>query len=339
MVKMLHSVALAAMLAAVALPARATDQVLLANGDRLSGQVKGKQGDTLRLETPYAGVIAIQFSEIRRIRLDRPETVVDSGHQTHVVEQIEVENGQARLHHGGQVTALPVTRLAYINPPAHLLGRFTLAGKSQLGLTLTQGNSDTSRYYLDTRFIARRLSRRYTLDASALNTQDQGVTTAEKYTLNGKYDQFISRHRYLTANLGFTQDRFKDLRLRSELGGGLGYQIRDTARLKLAVEGGLNYVREDYFVAADDSFAALRWALDYDQQLDWGGLSVFHHHNGLLGLEDTRDIVVQSRTGIRLPINGRLDATAQVNIDWDNTPAPGARRTDLTWLLNLGYKW
>ena len=32
-------------------------------------------------------------------------------------------------------------------------------------------------------------------------------------------------------------------------------------------------------------------------------------------------------------------AAAQVDLDWERTPAPGLKALDATWLLGLGYEW
>ncbi len=32
-------------------------------------------------------------------------------------------------------------------------------------------------------------------------------------------------------------------------------------------------------------------------------------------------------------------ATAEIDVDWDNTPAPGNDRVDTRYLFNLGYGW
>ena len=103
--------------------------------------------------------------------------------------------------------------------------------------------------------------------------------------------------------------------------------------------GGINYVNEDFIKAADDSYGAGRWALDFKHFMFGRLFQVFHRHQGLLSLKDTGDVVVRSQTGLLLPLRGGLHATAQMNLDWDNSPAPGTKKTDTTYLLKVGYGW
>jgi hypothetical protein len=40
---------------------------------------------------------------------------------------------------------------------------------------------------------------------------------------------------------------------------------------------------------------------------------------------------------MRVPLIERLNATAQLNLDWERQPAPGRRSTDSTLLLGVDY--
>lgn len=66
---------------------------------------------------------------------------------------------------------------------------------------------------------------------------------------------------------------------------------------------------------------------------------LFHRHDGTMEGGDTGNLHVTSSTGLRFPFGGGLSATAQVDVDYDNQPAPGATSTDTTYLMTLGYSW
>ena len=48
---------------------------------------------------------------------------------------------------------------------------------------------------------------------------------------------------------------------------------------------------------------------------------------------------IQTRQGLRVPIRGGFNVTAQFNLDYDNEPAPGTGKTENKYLLTLGYEW
>ena len=50
-------------------------------------------------------------------------------------------------------------------------------------------------------------------------------------------------------------------------------------------------------------------------------------------------MTLRSRSGLRVPIADGLNASLQLNADWERTPAPGRKSTDTTMLLGLSYGW
>lgn len=50
-------------------------------------------------------------------------------------------------------------------------------------------------------------------------------------------------------------------------------------------------------------------------------------------------MTLRSRTGVRVPIASGINASVQVNLDWEREPAPGRKSTDTTLLIGLGYEW
>jgi len=48
------------------------DEVVLANGDRITGSVVRKEEDSLVMSTSYAGELTIKWAEIRRITTQEP---------------------------------------------------------------------------------------------------------------------------------------------------------------------------------------------------------------------------------------------------------------------------
>lgn len=97
---------------------------------------------------------------------------------------------------------------------------------------------------------------------------------------------------------------------------------------------------EDSEVAEDDAFPSARGAVTYEQGL----LSVecirfFHFQEGLVAFEDARAVVVRTRSGFQFNLGRDFVVTLQLNLNWDNNPAPGNTSTDEEYLFTLGYQW
>ena len=87
---------------------------------------------------------------------------------------------------------------------------------------------------------------------------DRDTETESNATAYAKYDRFLTEKWYLYANTSFENDKFKDLRLRSTLGVGTGYQFFDTPRTILSLEGGIDYVHTDFYTQPTDDYPAAR---------------------------------------------------------------------------------
>ena len=64
---------------------------------------------------------------------------------------------------------------------------------------------------------------------------------------------------------------------------------------------------------------------------------LFHFHEGFVSLEDSDDLFVKSRTGVRIPLFKNINATIQYNVDWEKNPSPGRKKTDKELMFTLGY--
>ncbi len=185
--------------------------------------------------------------------------------------------------------------------------------------------------------MTRGVNNRFTVGAVYNQASDTGTESANNTLGYMKYDQFFDKKWYGYVNGSVNKDKFKDLNLRTTLGVGGGYQVFESPLTNLSLEAGLSYVNNDYVLGTDNSYPAARWALNYDRYLFTNALQLFHKHEITLGLEDANDILLRSQTGLRVPLFQGLNATAQINYDWDKSPQPGAVSADTTYLFTLGY--
>lgn len=338
----------------------AADQVELTNGDRLTGTVVRKDGDQLVLQTTYAGEIKIAWSSVARVQTEAPMSLMLSDQSLIQTRRIgnpaaappstqsspaeskpeEAVRSEPAASTESAEPIVPADNVAYINagPGFDVLG-VRWKGRLSVGGSGNRGNSDTDNLHVDGEAVARLQRERYTIDGTLDRGKDRNVVTKQSSRVSGKYDLFIERTWYGYALATIEEDRFRDIDRRTTLGAGLGHQLLENERTNLSVEGGLNHVRTDFSLAPDESYPALRWALKFDHRLQGSDLQVFHSHELLSDLQRTERTFVRSQTGLRIPLLQRLLATAQLNVDFDNAPAPGKVKSDRTYLFTVGYQW
>lgn len=327
------------------------DEIHMKNGDILTGTIVKKETTTIVFRTSYAGDLNIQWSEVENLKSDKPIHVVlsdgsnlrgpvreyEPGVAT-IVLQENKPNEEEQLEEGAKEFDLRQTK--YINPTPDLSGegvRWT--GNINAGGTLTRGNNESKYLHFDGETIARTLKDRYTLGGVFNRTENTENTTQFNSRGYGKYDHFFTPKWYSYINTTHEMDRFRDIRLRSVFGGGTGYQLFETPNLNLALEGGLNYIREDFYLDEDDEYPGARWAIKYDQTLFSGKAKLFHEHETLVGFQEQNHFLFYSKTGLRFPLVFNMNASTQLNYNYDSSPSQGRKKTDATLMFTVGYGW
>lgn len=317
------------------------DQLTLANGDRLTGTVVNKETEFLVMQTPL-GEIRVRWSEVTRIFTDKEARVfLDDG--TKIVGRLEtVTDGTTVIHTGADPPGAPVplARVVFINPAPDVSGEGVRhLGRISLGYSSSSGNSDLETLYVDGEAIARTRNNRYTLNGKARRSKDHDTESESNWLLGLKWDHFLTRRWYTYANSSFENDQFKDIRLRSTLGVGTGFQFIESKSTNLSLETGLNYVHTEFYAADNDHYPAARWALRFDHFLFGSRTQFFHTHEAYGAVDNSGNAFVKSQTGLRFPLIYRVNGTLQYNADWENNPAPGRVRKDETFLFTLGFNW
>lgn len=318
------------------------DELRLANGDRLTGVALRKAGAELVFRTAYAGEMKIKWSEVASLSTTS-EVTVQLADDTRI-KGLALASGDGRIRiKAGELletAPLPLDKIAYINPPPEVSGQgVRLEGRVNLGAGGARGNSESASLHLDAEAVARSRGNRYTAGAIVDRASDKNVQTRASTLAYLKYDHFLTQKWYAYVNGTFNRDRFKDLNLRTTLGVGAGYQVWESKRTNLSLEGGLNYVNSDFALSPDESHPAARWALKFDRFLIDDRLQIFHFHELLADLQSSRQTFLRTQTGLRMPLGAGIAASLQFNADYEAAPPPGRAKVDRSYLLNLGYRW
>lgn len=318
------------------------DEVLLKNGDRISGTVLSKSGDTLKVKTGYAGELKIKWAEVKAVRTDVPVDLIFTDGSLESLRMEPAPDGEEVLgiQQGGERRRLGLDRIAYVNPGPEVSGRgVAYSGSINLGASLSDGNTDNKNVYGEGKFLARAKLYRWSVEGDVRQAESDGERTEEKWRLFGNYRRYTQEQRYLYARTSFEHDEFSDVDLRATLGGGYGSQVYDTDSLSLSYQGGLDYVTLKRSEGDDEDYVALGWGAEYRQELWEGAAVVSHEQQGFMSLEDWENILVRTKTALRVPLGNSLETAMQLNLEWDNDPAPDRDSVDTLWLLTLGYKW
>lgn len=325
------------------------DQVILKNGDIITGHVVSKSGDTLTFSTTYAGDVKISWKEVSTLSTDTPVTTLLNDDSYFKTGFLPAEQGSVRLTKTpAQIAeaeedeaAHGLNDILYINPTPEESGRgYRYSGRANMAFSNTSGNSSNEQLHLDGEVQKRAKTYRYTLGGEANRYSDNQVRSVANSRLYASYDSFYTKTDFLYMHGAVENDRFKDIRLRSVFGAGYGYQVYESETTRLALKGGPDLVSVNRYVANSENFVALGWHVDFNHrvnQLPTFPAEIFHVQDGYRGFDSSGDILLKTRTGVRIPLSQGFVATAQYNFDWESNPAPERGNADRQVLIGIGY--
>jgi putative salt-induced outer membrane protein YdiY len=317
------------------------DEIWLKNGDRITGTVKKMEDKVLIFKTAYAGEMSIEWDEITAVTTDAPIEVVLDDDTSFLGRMVPAPEGQIKL----QLVEETVERLAVdlsevkaINPtpPEREL---KIKARLNIGVKVETGNTDKEEYDVNGELSLRSERNRFFFYGEYELDKTDGDKTKEQSKGFGKYDRFLTQKFYIYSSIFFETDKNRDLDLRLVPSVGPGYQFYETELTNLWVELGPAYVIEKYDESDDEEYMAGLSRINFDHFLFKKIFQFFHFDQVLLSFEDTSDIVILSRTGIRAHFYKYFNLTAQWNWDWDNDPAPGDKRSDHEYIVSLGVQY
>lgn len=315
--------------------------VFLQNSDRLSGEIQKLEGKHLVLKTAYAGVVEIDWSMVQGISSDQ---VLQFSMQNGMVLTGTVQNGED----GMQVSAAPGTPiLAHdvktISKPIQeqtLSNR--LSGAIELGYSLTRGNSPLSQSAVTANAEYHSTSVRVQMDFSSLFSKQAAAQSASAHSLSTRIDYYLTPRAFVFTLDGLDRDDREFLNLRTSLGGGMGWQIADTAVAQLSLLGGMTFVNESYrggdveHPGRRESTGEALIGLSLDK-LQVGRLRFTGKSSVYPSVLDTGRMRVVASTGVRMPVVAHLIWSLRLFERFDSRPVLAVRKNDYGLISSFGF--
>jgi putative salt-induced outer membrane protein YdiY len=236
------------------------DQVVLSNGDRLTGTITKSDAKSLVIKTEFAGEVTVQWDAIQQISSTQSLHIGLKDGQA-VAGPVKTSDGSFEVEAVDKAPVkVPKDSVAFMRNDAeeaayvkslhpNLLQGW--AGGANVSFALTRGNSETKNLALA--FTADRKTTTdhlglYANSVFAANDAPGAVpgTSAQATQGGARYDHDFDGRLFAFVGADFQTDALQSLDLRSVFGGGLGFHAIKTDRTTLDFLGGANYTRENY---------------------------------------------------------------------------------------------
>ena len=244
-------------------PLALADQVVLKNGDRLTGTIVKSDAKSLTFKSEFVGTVTIPLEAIDQISADQPLNLVLKDGQT-IVGTVATREGklEVRTADAGTVSVARESvetirskeaQAAYQQEIERLKNPRLLdlwSGSADAGLALARGNAQTATVNMGVNAARTsprdKLSFYFTSLYSSNASTGETTTTANAKRGGIRYDLNVAHNVFGFGTADFESDEFQKLDLRTVFGGGLGWHAKKTDSATVDIFGGGALNKEYY---------------------------------------------------------------------------------------------
>jgi len=315
------------------------DEVVLVNGDKLTGTIDSIVGGKLKLNSPLLGTVEIDMIHVESVSSDASIPVVLSDGTTVMRRLGPAATGKVSLQDEQQKRDVEWGQITAVNPPPAEPPAWK--GSISAGLTSIHGNTRSDSMNASLSMSKRRELTRTTLGADyGRSTQRDDVTgknqtTEDWWRAMAKHDYFFSKKFYGYLEGRYQTDKIARLDRRIIGGVGAGYQWIESEDMNFSTEGGLAYISEKYKDGDSDDRMSVQLGYNFDKKLnDW--LKFKHNLSYFPSLEKFSDYYLTTSAELRAGLTKSMFTNFRTILDYDATPAEGKGSTDIKYMLGIG---
>ena len=315
-------------------------ELIMINGDRLTGTVESLGKGVFKFRTEYAGVITVEWDKVESLTTEKEVIVLTNDDQmfrgTLVAKRGKIIKVQKS---DGQGLEALEDNIAYINPEDWRIGKATKhSGHANFALKLDWGSSDNDTLDIDFDHVARKKSSRASIYGQLEYDTSKGVKTEDKWSVLAKQDWFVEDSKRFYSFSGFAEHNWsKGIELRYNIGPSIGYQLWESDEKNMSLEWGLYWVSTNLQNEDTYSNPGTGWRIIYDQYLYKNFLQAYHRQSSILSNRENMNF--KSVTGLRIPIHSGFLASAELEVNWDALTAEEMNDGEIISRLKLGYGW
>ena len=248
-----HAVSILLLLSCLPLFAREnTDVIVMKNGDRITGQIKGLDAGVLYVSLPYIiQTLDVDWSSVAHLESTQLFIVKTAGGSVYrgTISTTETEKEKPVTI---EVTEAPGNESTIEQQQVVQIGEASdkfwqrFNGEVNVGTTYTKGNQ-TVQFTLGG--AAEYLRERWSAEGSWYSSlaNSSGVTASTRNEITGTASHLLPWNNYFYAGLSnFLQSSVQGIQLQSTVGAGIGRYFKNSNRATVVVVGGLGWQNVQY---------------------------------------------------------------------------------------------
>lgn len=316
------------------------DTLILVNGDRISGTVKGLEDRKLVIKSPmFDENLRVDWSKVRDIQSGSTFSVLTEEGLALDGQLSMTEDTTTISSHDGSAATVPSSAIVRIVPSVAKspLGQFLtrLVGAADVGYSLVRGNQNQMQSSLGARAEYTTAKFQVSSRLDSLFAQQEGARPQSRHALNARLDRFVNAKLFTYGLTAFERNERRRLDLRSRLGGGVGWRMRNTRRTELSVLGGLAYSHERYRNVPNRKTSEGSLGIEWETRLT-GDLEIRTQFTVLPDVFNYRSARVEFDFELRVPITQRITYSLRLFDRFHTRPPATVDRNDSGLVSGVG---
>jgi len=307
-----------------------TDVLVMKNGDRLTGEIKGLDEGTLYVSFSYIlGTSSVQWSQVAYLESKQLFIVKAADGSTYTGTLSTAESEEKRpvkievVQSAEKHTVLPRTQIVKMSETSDSFWH-RFSGDLDSGIIYSKGN-ETTQYSLgaDVAYLRERWSASASYNSS-LSSSSGTSSAATRNQLNFIGQHLLPWNNYFYTGIGtFLQSSEQDIQLQSNIGAGIGRYLKDTNHTTITIIGGVawqstNYKQVDVPVPTQNIAAALVATQLKFFRFNKTNLNITA--SAFPALSDPGRIFADVNATYYIKITGDLSWNVSFYGNWDNNP-------------------
>jgi len=334
----------------VLLPAVWADQIVLKNGDRVTGSIIKKDDKNVTIKTDHFGVVVAPWDQVESIIAEKPIHIV-LGDGKAVQGTLKASGGKAEVTTPQDKLNLTPADIAVMrNDDEEKAYQRMLhpgwgdlwAGTGTIGLAGTTGNAETLTFTggvnVDRTTNTDKTALYFSFIKASASFNGQSEDTAQAVRGGISYSHNVSPRFFFNVFNDYEYDKFQDLDLRFVLGGGLGFHAWKNDRSRMDLLAGAAYNRSSFSTPFVRNSAEFYWGNEYALKLG-SATTLVQSYRMFNDLDDTSIYRVNFDVGLSTKLLKWLSWNISLSDRYLSTPAPGRKSNDFLYTTGLGISF
>jgi hypothetical protein len=311
-------------------------QLVLKNGDRITGNIIKIWDKEIYIEPDYADEFAVDVSAVEYFLSD-DEFKVDLGDGKEVDASFGGvdDDGNQIVLVGDETMTVPLVKIAeldevdeYSDWGAHV----------DFNTTINRGNTDSLNSKLSGDFMLKRGDHRHLLEVSYAREEQNSISVKDQDLFRYSYNWAFSQRWGFGAVASYERDPIRDLDRRLTVGPAATLSVWDSAKKSFNIQFPLGYQNE-VIGGTEENNVIAGWIMRIRYKIGRPDLELYHNNSYSSNIAGRTNNVIKTITGARFEITDLLYLNFEIDFDWESNPAPGAESEDLSMLVGLGFEF